>query len=60
MEKETWFEIEYSQRDENDWYHSSMGTFDMPESARERIRNYQDETDFDYRVVEVTQTRKVV
>jgi hypothetical protein len=59
MDSETWFEIEYSHRGENDWYQSGMGTFDALESAREKIRNRQDEG-FDYRVVKVIHTREAL
>ena len=66
-EQETWYEIEISRADNNDWYRYGSDHYDTKNSARLLITLLNKEThaapnspDWKYRVVEVTMTRKVL
>lgn len=55
MEQQTWYEIEYSAKGENDWFRAN-GQFDSALSAQEFISNVP-KCDYEYRIVRVDLTR---
>ena len=61
-DSETWFEIEYSQRDANDWFSMAKPTFDTEESARIELSRYRDlgGAGVDYRLVRKTLITEVL
>lgn len=60
---EVWYEVEYSNKGENDWFRTGEGKCDSVEGAKARVKRYADvrmSHGFDYRIVKEALISEVV
>lgn len=58
MTNQTWYEIQYSPRGEDDWF-SFDGSYDTIESARKKLATRDTHASaFEFRIVKVTRTEE--